>query len=204
MIKIEAGLPQILRKQLDSPEFDDEAAVVIDAVRFDERLHLEFSLRYYHDETPPQKWLLTVDNYEDERIVRDWTQSVALYSEHPRLLEYNDAHTELYFNGTTSQYLDLYADIHQALTPLTDDLDEIKTSIFLPNDIKVLSQQGYGLFARGSETILSLYQQCLSKYGIHAYFVSKYQRNKDDDAAKLFCIGDSYIIGWGFHFEQIL
>lgn len=203
MIKIEAALPQILRKQLDSPEFDDEAAVVIDAVRFDERLHLEFSLRYYHDETPPQKWLLTVDNYEDERIVRDWTQSIALYSEHPRLLEYNDAHTELYFNGTTSQYLDLYADINQALTTLTDDLDEIKTSVFLPNDIQVLSQQRYGLFARGSETILSLYQQCLVKYGIQAYFVGKHPVNRGENAAKLFVIGDSYVIGRHFHFEQL-
>jgi hypothetical protein len=53
---------------LDSPEFDDEAGIVIDAVRFDKDLSLNFSFLSFGDETPPKKWQLTVSEVREERI----------------------------------------------------------------------------------------------------------------------------------------
>lgn len=203
MEKITADLPQALAQQLNCPEFDDEAGIVIDAVKFEDSLILEFSLRYYLDETPPKKWRLTVNNYEDHRIVRDWTQDIDLYTAHPRLLEYNDTQTELYFNGITEKYHNLYADIKQALQTLTEDLDEVRESVLPPNHVQALSRQVYGLFARGPETILSFYQLCLTQYGIQAYFVGKHLPNHGNNAYQIFCVGESFVIGCGFHFEQL-
>ncbi|MBS7565758.1 hypothetical protein KHS38_15220 [Mucilaginibacter sp. Bleaf8] len=203
MTKIEEPLPKELTDIMDITEFENEAGIVIDSVIFNTyELYLNFSFRYY-DETPPKKWRLTVGHAKEERIVRDWTSCIALYKQHPRLLEYTDAHTELYFNGTSTQSLNLFADIYKSLQTLTDNLDELKGYVLGPCTTEALCQQGYGLFARGPKTILMLYQQCLIKHGIHSYFVGKREALAEDSTAKLFTLGDSYIIGQDFHFERI-
>lgn len=198
---IEETLPQQLIDTLNSREFDDEAGIVIDAVTFTETdVCLKFSFRYYED--APQYWKLTVSEAKEERIIRDWTQQIALYTQHPLLLDHTDTYTELYFKGTTTQVAQLYIDIHQSLLNLTDDINDLKEYILTPGRVTELSQQGYGLFARGSKTILLLHQQCLIKYGIHAYFVSE-RDHIEDKALKLFKLGESYIIGKTFLFERL-
>jgi hypothetical protein len=104
MMTNEETLPQDLTEILNSPEFDDESGIVIDAVSFDTNLTLDFSFRYYYyDQVLPKRWRLTVSQVKEERIVRDWTTSqIALYSQHPRLLEYIDTYAELYFSGTST------------------------------------------------------------------------------------------------------
>ncbi|RVU02385.1 hypothetical protein EOD41_00135 [Mucilaginibacter limnophilus] len=203
-MKAEDALPQELTVILDSPEFDDEAGIVIDAVEFkNSDLLLDFSFRYWNDETPPQRWQLTVSDYKEEKIVRDWTQDIALYKQHPLLLEHIDTYTELYFKGTTTQSQELFIDIYQSLLTLTEDNVNLGEYVLTPGRVMELSQQGYGLFARGSKTILMLYRQCLTKYSIHAYFVGERERSEEDGALKLFQIGSSYIIGRTFHFVQL-
>jgi hypothetical protein len=96
----------------------------------------------------------------------------------------------------------LFADIHQSLQTLTDDLDELKEYVLAPNAVEALSQQGYGLFARGPKTILMLYHQCLSQYGIHSYFVGERDTWPEESTVRLFSLGGSYIIGQDFHFKQ--
>lgn len=203
-MKVEDALPQELTATLDSPEFDDEAGIVIDAVRFTESdCLLDFSFRYWDDETLPQRWQLTVGGYKEEKIVRDWTQDIALYKQHPLLLEHTDTYTELYFKGTTTQAQELFIDIYQSLLNLTEGIGNLGEYVLTPGRVMELSQQGYGLFARGSKTILTLYQHCLTKYGIHAYFVGEREQSEEDSKLKLFKLGSSYIIGRNFKFERL-
>jgi hypothetical protein len=204
IMKVEDVLPQELTVILDSPEFDDEAGIVIDAVRFTELdCLLDFSFRYWNDETTPQRWQLTVRDYKEEKIVRDWTQDIALYTQHSLLLEHTDTYTELYFKGTTTQAQELFIDIYQSLLNLKVHIRDLGEYVLTPRRVMELSQQGYGLFARGSKTILMLYQQCLTKYGIHAYFVGEREQSEEDRTLKLFQLGSSYVIGRTFHFEKL-
>ena len=203
-MKVEEVLPQGLTAILESPEFDDEAGIVIDAVRFlDNDLLLDFSFRYWNDETSPQRWQLTAVGYKEEKIVRDRTQDIALYSQHPLLLEYTDTYTELYFKGTTTQGEELFIDIYQSLLTITEDIGNLGEYVLTPGRVMELSQQGYGLFAEGSKTILMLYQLSLTKYGIHAYFVGGREQSEEDSTLKLFQLGSSYIIGRNFTFERL-
>jgi hypothetical protein len=203
-MKVKDELPQELTVILDSPEFDDEAGIVIDAVEFNNNdLLLDFSFRYWDDETNPQRWQLTVGGYKEEKIVRDWTQDIALYKQHPLLLEHTGTYTELYFKGTTTQAQDLFIDIYQSLLNLTEDIGNLGEYVLTPVRVMERSQQGYGLFARGSKIILTLYQQSLTKYGMHAYFVGEREQSEEDGALKLFQLGSSYVIGKNFKFERL-
>jgi hypothetical protein len=140
---------------------------------------------------------------QEEKIVRDWTQDIALYKQHPLLLEHTDTYTELYFKGTTTQDKELFIDIYQSLLNLKVRIGDLGEYVLTPGRVMELSQQGYGLFARGSKTILALYQQCLTKYGIYAYFVGERERSEEDGALKLFQLGSSYVIGRNFKFERL-
>lgn len=203
-MKVEDLLPQELTAILDSPEFNDEAGIVIDAVKFtDSDLLIDFSFRYWKDETSTQRWQLVVADFKEEKIVQDWTQDIALYKQHPLLLEHTDTYTELYFKGTTTQSQELFIDIYQSLLNLKVHIGDLGEYVLTPGRVMELSQQGYGLFARGSKTILTLYQQSLTKYGIHAYFVGEREQPKEDRSLKLFELGSSYIIGSNFKFERL-
>ena len=203
-MRVETALPENLTAMIDSPEFDDEAGIVIDTISFTElNCLLEFSFRYWEDEMPPQRWQLTVSAYKEERIVRDWTQNIALYEEHPLLLKHTDTYNELYFKGTTIQAKELFIDIYQSLLNLTEDIGDLAEYVLTPSRVMELGQQGYGLFARGSKTILTLYQKCLTRYGIHAYFLVGREKSEEDRRLKLFQLGSSYIIGKTFYFQQL-
>lgn len=201
---VEDDLPKEIIECLKAPEFDDEAGIVIDEVTFTaDSIQLRFSFRYYRDETLPQPWQLTVNGVIKERIVRDWTQHIAIYRQHPLLLDYIDAYAELYFRGTTDQHQQLFIDIYQSLLSVTGNIAELNEYDYpdTPESIATLSRQEYGLFARGSKTILQVYHQCLSKYGIHSYFLDSGQQSKPHRKLQLLEIGGSYIIGEVFHFE---
>ncbi|WP_158828488.1 hypothetical protein [Mucilaginibacter lacusdianchii] len=203
MTKIEDPLPKEITDIMDVSEFENEAGIVIDSVTFNTyELCLNFSFRYY-DETSPHRWRLTVGHAKEERIVREWTSQIALYKQHPRLLKYTDAYTELYFSGTSTQHLNLCADIYKSLQMLTDDFDGLKEYVLSPGTTEALCQQGYGLFASGPKTILMLYHQCLTKYGIHSYFVGEREVLTEDTGLKLFQLGSSYIIGREFIFNRV-
>lgn len=197
------NLPKELTAILDNPEFDDEAGIVIESVKFiEDNLYLTFAIRFYED-TPQQLWQLYIEDVKEEKIINGWTQDISLYSEHPLLLKYNDTHTELYFNGTTNHSQELFVDIFQSILQLSDNTNDVFKYIYLPDSVSQLSKQGYGLFARGPKTILNIYQQCLTRQGIKAYFIGDIERSKGDEQLMLFKLGESHVIGQKFLFERL-
>jgi len=198
---IDAPMPEHLSAVLNSPQFDDDSGITIEAVKYiEDRVELTFDIKF--SEGPQQQWLLTVRHVEAERFIREWTQSIAMYSEHPLLLDYTEIETELYFRGTTSKANELFLDIFNSITQLSEYLDDVMQFILLPKEVTKLSQQEYGLFARGPKTILKIYQQCLSDHGIHAYFIDENKSALNGQDLKLFMLGDSFIIGQSFLFER--
>ena len=201
-MKVEDELPPEIVAVLNSPEFDDEAGIVIDSAEFtDTTLLLKFSFRYYNEEFPTQQWELIVDNVEEEKIVRQWTQHIAIYKTHPLLLKYTDIQTELYIKGTNNHTQDLFIEIYQSLLNLTGNIRYLEGYVLTPNRVADLSEQGHGLFARGPKTILMVYQKCLIDYGIHAYFIAD-KGHIPNKFLKVFVLGDSYIIGNSFAFQR--
>ncbi len=201
---VEAALPKRLADVIEGPVFDDDAGILIEAVKFiEDSIILTFSIRFY-DNTPAQIWQLTVGDVKAEKLMRRWSQSLALYSKHLLLLEYTDMHTELYFKGNTEQSNDLFADIFNAIAKLSDSKEDILPFLFTPESINRLCKQEHGLFARGPRTILEIYQGCLNKYNIHSYFIAEYKPSINDQNLNLFKLGESYIIGQSFLFEQLL
>jgi hypothetical protein len=203
-MKVEDLLPKELMEILDSSAFEeDEVYIEIDSVTFIGRdLHLKFSF-HYDNLAPTNYWELKVSEVIQERIDREWTRCVRLYKQHPLLLPYTDTYAELCFKGTTLHYRELCADLCMSLFTLTDAITEFRHYIFTPEVIKEYCQRGSGVFAGGSKTILLLYQQCLTKYGIHAYFVGEREQSEEDRALKLFQLGSSHIIGSNFKFERL-
>jgi hypothetical protein len=128
---------------------------------------------------------------------------VKLYKRHPLLLPYKDAYAELNFKGTTPHYQELCADLCMLLFTLTDEIAELRHYVFTPDAVKEYCQRGSGIFAGGSKTILMLYQQCLTKYGVHSYFTNEKESIMESDSMKLLQLGSSYVIGRDFHFEQL-
>jgi hypothetical protein len=201
--RVEDTLPNELNDVLNSPEFDDEAGIVIESVNFAEKdISLIFSIRFDSD-TSQQFWQLTVSDVEDERIVNEWVESIHVYKEHILLLEYNDNYAELYFNGTTGQSQELFVDIFQSLMKLSGNLSDISKYVLSLEAVSTLSSQGYGLFARGPKTILKVYAACISKYGIKPVFIGEIESSPENKAMKLLKMGNSYVIGHTFEFERM-
>ena len=73
--------------------------------------------------------------------------------------------------------------------------------MLVPDRINELSRQDYGLFARGSKTILEVYKKCLNKHGIKGYFVGQSEVH-NDKIFKLLKIGKSHVVGRNFFFER--
>jgi len=196
-------LPAELNEVLNSPEFDDDAGLLVDSAKFiEESLIITFSIKYSEDqEMTNQLWNIIVGGIEEEHISTNWAQNINIYKEHVLLLAYNDIHTELYFKGTTNRSQELFIDIFKSITKLSSDSPFISKYIFSPEAIDELSQQGYGLFARGPKTILKIYEQCLIKYGIKPSLIGEMKPSKK--SLELLILGDSYFIGENFTFEKI-
>jgi hypothetical protein len=196
------NVPDELLAVLNSPEFDDEAGILIENVRFiKESGVLVFSINY-SDEGSRQLWQVTIDGIKEERIMRTWSESLSIYNSHPLLLEYLDTYTELYFKGETDEWKNLFIDIYKGITVLSENKGDVSQYLFSPDKIKEISQYGHGLFARGPKTILKIYESCLAKYNIHAYYVGERESSNEDKQLQLLKIGESFIIGKVFSFER--
>jgi len=126
--------PKGLTDVLNSPEFDDEAGILIESLIYNnDDLIITFSIRFdANNDTPQQLWQINIVDIEDEKITRSWVRNVEILTEHVLLLEYNDIHTELYFNGTTNDSQQLFIDIFQCVTQLSNDnTDTINTLFYL-------------------------------------------------------------------------
>jgi hypothetical protein len=195
-------LPIELLSVLNSPEFDDEAGILIKSVEYiDEDLIVIFLINF-GGHMPDQTWQVNIAGVKEERIIRNWSETLVLYNQHPLLLEYIDTQTELYFKGATTEWRNLFIDIFEMVSELAEDRADILQYIFSPQMIKEKSQYGHGLFARGPKTILKIYEQCLVKYGIYAYYLGERECSEDDKELKLLQIGDSFTIGKNFTFEK--
>jgi hypothetical protein len=200
-MKLIEALPNELNETLNNLEFDDEAGVLIESVKFvGDDLQLAFSIRFFGGGSS-QLWEVTVVQVKKEKITRNWTQSIEIYKKHPLLLEYIDVHTELYFRGTTTNWADLFMDIFQSITQFTEGIDNFRDYLFLPERIKELSQQGYGLFARGPKAILEIYGKCLLRQKIKPIYIGEFNPRTENES-KLLLIGDSYFIGQAFEFKR--
>ena len=205
MKQIEEPLPKDIADLLDSPEFDDEAGLLIESVEFsDADLRLTFSVRFFNDEIPKQLWQVTVTDVKEEYIKRGWTQNLAIYKKHILLLEYHDLNPELYFKGSTKNDERLFIDIYNSIRQLADNFNHISKYILPPERIKTLSNQNYGLFARGPKTILDIYANELIKQGIKPIFIGDGGLFNKDIHLKLLEFGESYFIGSDFIFERKL
>lgn len=201
VMTVEEAFPKELTNVLDSPEFDNEAGIMMESAQFTEYgVDFRFSIRFFED--PQQMWSIRIEGVKEEKLVRDWTQSIALYSKHPLLLGHAETYTELYFKGTTSQPNGLFTELFKRIIELSEEMEEVLPYILTPNRINEVSQQRFGLFARGPKTILKIYEQCLKEYGIHAYYISEYEQSINDRNLKLFKLGDSYIIAQSFLFKR--
>lgn len=212
MKTLQEVLPLYVSQILDSLEFDDEAAVVIKSVKFEEEnLCLTFCFRFSDDkELSDQFWQIIAHGVEEERVLQEWVQGtdevnepIVLYTQHPLLLEHIDTHAELYIKGTTDDWKSLFTDIYQALLDFNSNTEYLTKYIFSPKEIKRLSSQGHGLFARGPKTILKIYEQCLIRQGIKPIYIGGGDRSEEKKSLKLLKIGNSYVIGKSFHFERI-
>jgi hypothetical protein len=171
-------LPLELLSVLNSPEFDDEAGMLIKSVEYVENdLIVMFSINF-GGHMADQTWQINIQDVKEERIIRNWSEVLVLYSQHPLLLEYTDIQTELYFKGTTVEWRNLFIDIFEMVLELTEDKADVLQYIFSPQMIKEKSQYGHGLFARGPLTILKIYEQCLVEYGLHAYYLGSVNAQK--------------------------
>jgi len=100
---IDSLLPKELREVLNSPEFDDEAGMLIESMDYtDNDLIVTFSIRFSSDKnTANQLWQISMPEVETTHVLKDWAQDIEIYTNHVSLLEYHDINSELYFNGTT-------------------------------------------------------------------------------------------------------
>ena len=200
MKAIKGLLPEELIEILNNPPFDNDAGLIIETVKFNETgALLTFSIRFYEDSA--QIWEIMIEGLEEERIIRNWSQTVEVYKEHPLLLEYHDLSTELYFSGTTVNAEALFIDIVESLQ-LMNNAMLIAKYLLWPDSIRRLSQQEYGLFARGPKTILKIYGDCLTKHGIKPIFIGEHYPPTENKSLKLLTLGDSYFIGKSFMFER--
>ena len=201
---INCPLPNELSKVLDSPEFDDEAGIVIQSVQFIKNdLHVIFLIRFGDDEEQ-QSWKVTVINLKEEQIIISWAQDIRIFQEHPLLLDHNDSQTNLYFNGTTSESKELFIDIFKSIMQLSKNESHVLKYIFSPESVSERCGWGYGMFANGPKTILDLYAQCIGKYGMNPYFITTAEPLGEHKQLKLLEIGDSYFIGESFLFERVI
>jgi hypothetical protein len=200
---IEEPLPHNLNLVLNSPEFDNEAGILIKSTQFTSNdLYISFDLILDQD-TEPQSWQVKTIGVKEEKIVSGWTQHICIYKNHPLLLGYADDYAELYFTGSTLQWQELFIDIVQSLIKFFGTERDYFKYILSPDTVNKLSQQGYGLFARGPRSIMELYQSCLIKHGINAYFIGEIKASISDKSLKLLQIGSSHVVGHRFYFERI-
>jgi hypothetical protein len=209
MQPIKDDLPYEINTILNSPEFDDEAGIIIESVKFDDKnILLVFSIRFAEG-IQQQFWQIIMDGVQEEKIVHEWiefepnSEPIEVYNKHFLLLEYTDNYTELYLKGTTQEPEALFIDVFESINVLYSERLEASKYVLPLDEIKRLSVQEHGLFARGPKTILKIYEQCLIKYGIKPIFIGEREPSSENKSLKLLKLGNSYFIGNQFQFERI-
>jgi hypothetical protein len=199
---LEDVLPEELIATLKSPEFDDEAGILIESVDFNtDKISISFSIKFGSGATG-QLWKIDIEGVKEEKIGLEWAEFIEFYDEHPLLLEYNDIQSELYFTGATNNPRELYFNISQRLFQYNNDVESMYKYLILPDEIVKLNGQQYGLFSRGPKTILDIYKACLTEAGIKSNFTGEYKMDNNQNL-KLFKLGESYVIATNFFFERI-
>jgi hypothetical protein len=204
-MNVEDVLPFELNETLNSSEFDDEGGLVIESINHrDDIIAITLSIRFDAvKNTPNHLWLITACGVEIMRTLINWTQEIKLYNKHTLLLEFIDIEAELYFNGTTDNPQGLFVDISLELGNLAGNNIDVVNYIIPFTEVRKLSQQQYGLFAKGPKTILEVYASCLTKNGIKPIFIGEYEPTEASKSLKLLRLGESYCIGHTFKFERL-
>jgi hypothetical protein len=82
-------LPKELINLLSSPQFDDEAGILIESVsHIQDDISITISIRFEPGDIINELWQVTLSKVECVYINRNWTQDIAIYKEHAMLLEY--------------------------------------------------------------------------------------------------------------------
>jgi len=199
-MKIEDNLPAALLERLGQPDFDDEAGFVIESSLYNNGV-LQFILSLKSEEDI-ELWEVKIEHVSEYKITGSWVQDIRIYKTHPLLLNFTRNSADLYFKGSTEFPAELFFDIVQSLNDWADGLEEISKYFLTPEDIHIRNTWGYGLFFRGPKIISKIYQQCLQKHGINAYFVGSSSTPDEDSNFRLLLLEDSYVIGENISFQK--
>lgn len=203
-------IPQELLTITDSLNFEEDGYMLITSLDyFADDLNVEFIVNpggFEEDGRKNQLWQLQAGNLKTEKLDVGWTQDLICYSDHYLLLDYTSYWTELYFRGKTADPNKLLADIYTTHKKAFDNWIDVEKYLSLKPDLLSLCSSGFGLFAKGPEDIMAVYEACLIAHGMNPHYSGKYKgpdSHLGDTPLKLLIFGDSYFIAESFEFTRI-
>lgn len=188
------GLTEIL-KSIDYSDCDFSIRNINLSTDF---LKVEFSINDTEGSNEKVIVIMTISGKTDYFIAKnDNSGYIYLENQHPLLWRFSDTQCELYITGQTKASKELAFDlfnIHYSLFGQYISFD--------PNILTTLNN-GYGLFQKGSKSLLKMYADKINDYGIKTSLISELPPDKRLVDLKILFLGNSYFIGKNYEFEAV-
>jgi hypothetical protein len=206
-------IPIKLNNILDSLEFENDGLILIRKTDIqDDFIDIVLSVRLGHNDKK-ELWTIRVKNYKEYSFTSKVFYDIILHKEHCLLLSYNGYSAEIFVNEKIDNKKDLFEKLYLAHRKVCKDW--IPFDKFIPHGFDNLGhfELDYGSFARGPIEILKVYFDTLKKYYNKVNIVGKYGRRvhipesgfeTDKTIYRILVLGDSFIIGEDFEFNQIV
>lgn len=200
-------LPPALDTFLDAAY--DDLSISIERVALLPEL-IEFSL-LVKCRNESQAWRISSSPLE-YNLVSGHKDDIQLLESDPRLWDYTDLQSSLYFNGRsedpTKLALELMRVHFELLGPKVSLGKYMRVGTW---DVLQLCDEGFGLFAEGPLMVLEAYAQCLLRNGVGASLVGTRKARtwgaegwqELDTKPSLLCLGESWVVATGFRWERI-
>jgi hypothetical protein len=165
-----------------------------------------FNFTIYGLDDHPQNWTLEVAGHRTSELL--FTSYISdteihLTDDHPFLWQYSDIQSELFFNGSSPDIYRIISELNQIDFQLFGKYQHSSEQLY------TLLRSSNGSLGKGSKKLLTMYKECLNKYGIKASIVGEYSPTYNDgknkfngETLKIFLIGGSYIVGQDFIFTR--
>ncbi len=206
-------LPDRINEIFDTIDFEETGYTVVNSIEFQASDVVLYFEMFLGDDTS-EKWKVEIKNIVAHEIRVDLLNrfifGISFSEDHPILWEFTDYQSSLFFSSLPENPDTLLADIYKLHKTLFDDWVPLEKYLN-GKGLYDLCRSPFGLFAKGSNKLLTEYASILDQHNIvnnlqgmsEPVYWDINQYRKREIPVKLLFFGTSYFVAENFEFTSI-